>query len=234
MDSTAHVPGLTNNQLKLIAMMAMLLDHIGLQLLPELWLLRVVGRLAFPIFAYMIAEGCAHTGNRGRYLGQLAALAVGCQTAFFLAEGSWYLGILMTFTLSVVTIFAVDRYRTLHTAGALAATIGVAVTVLVLTLAAPMLLGRYGFQVDYGLCGVLLPVAVYYLPEKREKLLCTACILALMGAVYGGLQWCGLLALPLLWLYNQQRGWARLKYLFYMFYPAHLMLIWLIGMAIES
>ena len=55
--------GLTNNQLKLIALVTMTLDHIGVVLFPQAQWLRIVGRLAFPIFAYMIAEGCRHTAN---------------------------------------------------------------------------------------------------------------------------------------------------------------------------
>lgn len=232
MERTAAFPGLTNNQLKLIAMAAMLLDHIGLQLLPEVLLLRVVGRLAFPIFAYMIAEGCAHTRHRPAYLLKIAGLAVGCQLVFFLTEGSWYQGILITFTLSVLTIFTVDWYRSCRTEAALVVMVLELAAVLALTLAMPEALARYGFQIDYGLCGVLLPVAVYYLPEKREKLLCTACVLSVMGGIFGGLQWFALLALPLLWLYNQQRGRLRLKYLFYIFYPTHLAAIWLAGLAL--
>ena len=56
--------GLTNNQLKLIAMLSMLIDHVGMLLFPGVRVLRIIGRLAFPIFAYMIAEGCAHTRSR--------------------------------------------------------------------------------------------------------------------------------------------------------------------------
>ncbi|MBR6552622.1 MAG: hypothetical protein IKT89_07260, partial [Clostridia bacterium] len=59
--------GLTNNQLKIIAMFSMLLDHIGKVLLPQYPILQIIGRLAFPIFAFMIAEGCFYTKNKTRY-----------------------------------------------------------------------------------------------------------------------------------------------------------------------
>ena len=71
--------GLTNNQLKALAMVSMLLDHVGLMLLPEWNFLRILGRLAFPIFAYMIAEGCRHTKNRRKYLLTLLIMALGIQ-----------------------------------------------------------------------------------------------------------------------------------------------------------
>ena len=59
--------GLSGNQLKIIAMLTMLVDHIGVQLFPECIILRIIGRLSLPIFAYMIAEGCLHTRNRPKY-----------------------------------------------------------------------------------------------------------------------------------------------------------------------
>ena len=59
---------LTSNQLKLLAMVTMTLDHIGVHLFPQCLFLRIIGRLAMPIYAYMIAEGCAHTRNRKQYL----------------------------------------------------------------------------------------------------------------------------------------------------------------------
>ena len=67
MNQSSSLPGLSGNQLKIIALIAMTIDHIGLQFLPHVTILRIIGRLAFPIFAYMIAEGCLHTRNRRRY-----------------------------------------------------------------------------------------------------------------------------------------------------------------------
>ena len=66
---------LTGNALKLIAAFAMVCDHAGLMLFPQVPILRVIGRLAYPIFAFMIAEGCRYTRNKKRYLGLLLALA---------------------------------------------------------------------------------------------------------------------------------------------------------------
>ena len=61
---------ISGNQLKIIALVAMTWDHMGKQLFPQIGWLQIVGRLAFPIFAYMIAEGCAYTKNRKKYLAQ--------------------------------------------------------------------------------------------------------------------------------------------------------------------
>ena len=99
---------LSGNQLKIIAMITMLMDHIGVNLFPSVTILRVIGRLSFPIFAYMIAEGCRYTRDRKNYLFTIAALGILCQLVFYVFTQSLYQGILITFTISIVTIYAID------------------------------------------------------------------------------------------------------------------------------
>lgn len=221
--------GLTNNQLKILAMVSMLLDHVGLMLLPEWTFLRVLGRLAFPIFAYMIAEGCRHTKNRIKYLLTLLVMALGIQAVYFVAMGSLYQNILLTFTLSVLLICGVDLFLQKKTVarGLLAA--GTVLLVVFVGAIAPVLFKSAGFVIDYGFFGVLLPVAVYYAPgNKPGKLIAVAAILLIRALLYGELKWFAFLSLPFLALYNGKRGKYKLKYLFYIFYPAHLLAIYLI------
>ena len=96
--------GLSGNQLKIIALIAMTCDHVGKELLPGINVLQIVGRLAFPIFAYMIAEGCRYTRNRRKHLLNVAGLAILCQVVYFIAEGSLFQCILVTFSLSICSI----------------------------------------------------------------------------------------------------------------------------------
>ena len=98
MIQTQTRPGLSGNQLKLIALAAMTCDHIAVAFFPRLTILRIIGRLAFPIFAYMIAEGCQFTKNRKKYLLSMAALALVCQVVYFVAMRSLYQCVLVTFT----------------------------------------------------------------------------------------------------------------------------------------
>lgn len=230
--STRFFPGLSNNQLKIIAMLAMLIDHIGVELLPQYPMLRIIGRLAFPIFAYMIAEGCRYTKNRTRYLLMILGLALGCQTVFFVAENSLYQGILVTFSLSIITVYGVDGFVKRIRVSTLAVMLLSLLLVLAALFAAPVLLKAYGYRVDYGALGVFLPVAVYFSPNKTTKLMSTLIVLAIMGYFMGGVQWFALLAIPLLLLYNGKRGRLNLKYLFYIFYPVHLVVIYLIGLIV--
>ena len=105
---------LTSNQLKLLAMVTMTLDHIGVHLFPQCLFLRIIGRLAMPIYAYMIAEGCAHTRNRKQYLLQLAGMAFVCQLVYFIAMGSLFQCILVTFSLSILLIYAIESPTRWH------------------------------------------------------------------------------------------------------------------------
>lgn len=210
---------LTSNQLKLLAMLTMTLDHIGVQMFPGVLWLRIVGRLAFPIYAYMIAEGCAHTRNRSKYLLQMAGLALLCQLVYFFAMGSLFQCILVTFTLSVLVIYAIDSGSSAKAVLALCAALFVTVFL-------PRLLTGTDFAVDYSIWGVLLPVAVYLADTKPRKLLSATVLLALLAVDYGGVQWYGLAALLPLALYDGTRGKARIKWLFYLYYPLHLVAIY--------
>ncbi len=219
--------GMNGNQLKIIAMLAMLSDHVGRGLLPQYGLLTAIGRLAFPIFAYMIAEGCRHTRSRARYLIMIAAVGVACQAVYFAATGSMYMNILITFSLSVMTIYAIDAFlkcRSLQSTLTMAITLaGVAAVTIIL----PEVIGG-DFAVDYGFFGVLLPPAVYFAKTKEAKLVMAAGVLAALSHNMGGNQWCAFFAIPLLMLYNGERGRKSMKYLFYIFYPVHLAVIYLL------
>ena len=210
---------LTSNQLKLLAMLTMTLDHIGVQMFPGALWLRIVGRLAFPIYAYMIAEGCAHTRNRRKYLLQMAGLALLCQLVYFFAMGSLFQCILVTFTLSILLIYACDTGSRPLTALAL---LGVAFV----TVALPRMLPGTDFAIDYGFFGVLVPVAAYLGETRRKKLLFTAGALVALAWSFGGIQWYSLAALLPLALYGGQRGKRRMKWLFYLYYPLHLAAIY--------
>ncbi len=74
-------------QLKMIAVITMLIDHIGAVIFPDIIVLRIIGRLAFPLFAFLITEGYRHTSNFNRYLGRLFIFAIISQYPFWLAFG---------------------------------------------------------------------------------------------------------------------------------------------------
>ena len=243
MDKTIPKPkfGFTNNQLKIIAMVSMLLDHIGVWFFPDVDIFRILGRIAFPIFAYMIAEGCRYTKNRAKYLGMIAGMGILFQVVFFVAMESLYQGILVTFSLAIITIYSIDGI--LHAKklwGRLAALAGLAFVVAFVVIL-PHVLSGTDFDIDYGVWGILLPVAVYFLPSRVWRVIGIAALLVARAIHYtafpdgslGLLQWFSLITIPLLALYNGERGRAKMKYVFYIFYPAHLVVLYGLAMLIE-
>lgn len=227
--------GLTNNQLKIIAMLAMLSDHVGKVLLPQYSILQIIGRLAFPIFAFMIAEGCYYTRNKLRYFLTIFLLGLGCQTVYLVAEKSLYQNILITFSLSIIIIFSLENYRIKREKTFGKILFFTILTVFIIVIVLPVALIDQGFVIDYGVCGVLLPVAIFYAPDKLRKLIFSAGLLILLTLdLGGGIQWFSLFALPLLALYNQKRGKYNIKPLFYIFYPAHLVVIYFLALFLNK
>ena len=224
-------PGLTGNQLKIIALIAMTLDHVGYQIFPQYPILRILGRLAFPIFAYMIAEGAKYTRNRLKYFLQMFGLGFLCQLVYFFAMGSLYQCILITFSFSIVLIYSLDYAFRKNKADAwlLFALAFLATVFLVEGLPH---LTYTDYSVDYGIWGVLMPVLVFAAPNKAAKLLVSAVPLTFLSLAYAGYQWVGLFSLVLLALYNGKRGKCKMKNLFYVYYPLHLVVIYGISILI--
>lgn len=221
--------GLTNNQLKIIAMLTMTVDHIGMILFPRQLILRLIGRIAFPIYAFMIAEGCRHTKSLPKYMLSLGVLALICQAVAYVATGMLMLNVLGTFALSVGLIMLLkyaEQKQTMLSRAALG--VGVA-AVFFLAQILPDWIPETGFYVEYDFIGVMLPVCVYAAGSLPGKLCVSGVCLAALSSYSWKGQWFCLLALPLLALYNGQRGKWKLKWIFYFYYPVHLGLLWLLA-----
>ena len=222
---------LSGNTLKLLALITMTFDHVGLELMGNFIPFRIIGRLAFPLFAYMIAEGCQYTHNKKKYFLGVFLLGLLCQLVYFLAEGSLYQCILITFSLSILLIFSLQWAKEKRGGAWLVPAAGVILTALI-CYGGPLLLPGTDFAVDYGFWGVLLPVLVSLSKRPGGKLGLTALGLVLVSLYLGGVQWFSLLALIPLALYSGKRGKYKMKYLFYIYYPAHLAVIYLISLVI--
>lgn len=218
--------GFSSNQLKIIAMISMTMDHVGVALFPHIEWLRIVGRLALPIYAFMIAEGCHHTRSMWRYFGSMALLATICQLVYFFAMGSVYMCILVTFSLSIALIGLLKKsQQTDSFFWTLLLILGVC-GVFFLCQILPNRLPHTDFEIDYGFIGVMIPVCLYATRDKSGKMTVLLLSLVCMATIYGSVQWWGLLAAPLLLLYNGRRGKWRMKWFFYFFYPVHLVAIY--------
>ena len=220
--------GLTNNQLKIIALISMIIDHVGVAFFPDEDILRIIGRLAFPIYAYLIAEGCKHTKNRKKHLGLIAGMAFVFQIFYFVFMNDLYMGILVTFSLSIAFIFTIESFIKNNSPVNRAFMSIIFIGLCYFGIACPELYADKGFYIDYGVWGIFLPVLIYFAPNKLTKICVTTLTIVAMAIFAKPLQWWALLAVPLLALYNGKRGKARIKYLFYIVYPLHLVVIYII------
>lgn len=227
---------LSGNILKIIAALSMLIDHIGVILLPSVDALRIIGRISFPIFAFMIAEGCAKTRHKRRYFLSVFTLGAACQVVYYLYDGSTYLGILITFSISILLIYSLQDLK--ETAFAATASRGrqlIAVLVFPLLVTAVYFLNQY-YTIDYGFWGCMIPVltSIFRKPssfapacfDKLDRLGVHVAMLGIglviLSGVCGGVQPYSLFSVPLLLLYSGTRGTWHMKSFFYIFYPVHL------------
>ena len=232
---------LSGNAIKIIAAICMLFDHIGVVLYPNDNILRIIGRIAFPLFAFMLAEGARYTKNRTRHLLFLGTLALICQVVFYIASRMLLMCIFVTFTISLGLIYLLDAAkRALLTEGTSRRVRFLWPLAFLLASLAAWLFCHY-FEVDYGFVGCMVPV-ILSLPNTRGledpppalvrldtplARVPLSCLGILLGALeYGAFQLFSAMSLPFLLLYSGKRGRWRMKYFFYLFYPLHLVLLY--------
>ncbi len=224
---------LNANVLKIIALVSMVIDHVGVMLFPgELWL-RCLGRISLPIFAYMIAEGCRHTRDMKKYFLRIFVLGVLCQAVYFVVYETLYLSTLISFSLAVGAIFLLENVKNARDKKQLLLYGALCLLLLLLMLFLlypPHFMERFELCLDYGIYPFLIPVVLYFIPKKEWRILAMIPLLYLLSLDFDWEQLLAFCALPILLLYNGKRGKVNLKYLFYIAYPLHLVLIFVIYM----
>lgn len=232
-------PFFTSAQLKILALSAMLLDHIGVVLFPEQLWMRCAGRIAFPLFAFELVQGYIHTRDLRRYALRLLLLAAVSEIPFNLAIGAsffypWRQNTVWTLLCGLVACFCADAL-----AGENKLSLRLAY---LLGLIAALLLSEL-MMTDYGTGGVMF-ILLFLLTKNGGAVGAVAqlvgmlalCLLLLggrtivVGAFELEVEYFALLSLPFIWLYNGRRGahGRALQYAAYAFYPAHLLILWII------
>lgn len=207
--------GLTSYQLKWIAIITMVIDHVGAVLFPGEWAFRYVGRISFPIFCFLLTEGFRYTRDVRKYMMRLGGFALVSEVPYDLAfHGSavdlGYQNVFFTLLLGVVLMYMLERSHEIPLK---------AMEILLAMAAADFL------RTDYSFKGILL-IAVFYL--LRENLwLKTVCGAAWNFIWNGSIQGYGALAMVPIAMYSGERG-RSMKYFFYVFYPAHLVVLFLV------
>ena len=215
---------MSNFQMKWVAIITMFLDHLGVVLMditPMAFYLRVIGRVAFPLFVFLWAEACLHTRDIKKYATRLGIFALISQLPFalLLQTPLWQsVNIFATLFMGTVLIWvfkSIEREKITHL-------LGVIMLSVVMVMAANLL------NVDYGGTGIILMLWLYQMREQFPQNTGPAMLVAGIGMfiIYplgSWFFWAGLLSLVPMWRYNHQLGYKKMKWLFYSFYPAHLL-----------
>lgn len=215
--------GKHNEILKVIAVITMVVDHLGYLFFPELTWMRIIGRIAFPIFAYQMSIGYFHTSNKNKYMLRMWIFALIAQIPYTLLFETFDLNILFTLLLS---LFLIDRLKAKDWTW-------IFPYILICTL--PYINSDIP-NFDYGWYGILTPLLFYFLMKRKLILLFAQITLTVsyltinelsIGAWY--IQIFGILGV-LIALYFPIGRWkiSMNKYFFYWFYPGHLFVLLLI------
>lgn len=216
--------------LKIIACLCMFCDHFGDAVFGNVTFLNFIGRIAFPIFCFQIVQGYIHTHDVKKYITRLGIFAIISQIPFMLfyhvVFNSFSINVIFTLIFGVLTILIFDKYNKL---------VGVCSCLLLATIAQVL-------NFDYGFFGVFI-IFIFYLLRNKKTAISIIFILAVLiryliplvqnsisisylffGTKYSMLMYCTCLSLIPILLYNGKKG-KDAKYLFYIFYPVHLLIL---------
>ena len=227
---------LSNFDLKLVAIITMTIDHIGVVFgTPFYNFLRAVGRLSFPIFAFLLTEGYVHTKSFSKYFFRLLVLAVVSEVIYdYVFYGSFiYLeanNIFFTLALGLLTLWLLDKSRTLvkkYFKEKIDLTIILPITYLLIIVVMGLIAEFLNFS--YGMLGILV-ISFFYLFKKNFPL--TVLSVSLSTLILGDtMQYFSLLSLILIYFYNKKLG-KKSKMFFYLYYPLHILVLGVIKMLI--
>lgn len=201
----------------------MMIDHTGALLGYDF--MRLIGRIAFPIYVFLIAEGCRHTKDIKKYLFRLALFALISEPAFDLLFGNLFYpqkhvvffwsqsqNVFFTLFLGVLSAWWLDfcKERKNHA------------MIWLLGFGLIMSLGTL-LHTDYGTMGILAIFCCYYFKERRQQILVLTLFVFYMYKI-SIMALVALAGVGLLFLYNGKPG-PRMKWFFYISYPAHLLVL---------
>lgn len=208
--------------LKWIAIITMTVDHVGAILYPELTFLRIIGRLSFPLFAYLLILGIESTRNVRNYFVRLFSFALISQVPFFLARGYepfGYLNVFFTLSFGLLFVYFFKKNSVF------------AIVPVLISFVLPF---------DYGIYGIAMIGCMYILKEDIKFGVVALVLLNMLFLVPWQSQFLSISAIPFILLHKT--GYLKIKretteqsvypmwrkYFFYVYYPLHLTLLYII------
>ena len=248
MTRQSHFSGISGSTLKLIAVFSMLVDHTGATVLRTLChlpsitavpgrqaffvsaynLSRSIGRIAFPIFCFLLVEGFLHTRSAAKYAFRMLLFAVVSEIPFDLAlKGAWYYpekqNVYVTLLIALLVLIGFRLAEQFFSGSTPKKLLRFLLYILILS--AGMQLSIL-LNTDYNFKGVFL-IAILYLMRQSTTVQCIG------GACSVAWELPAPAAFLPIWLYNGTRG-LKMKYFFYLFYPVHLLLLYLLNTVVAA
>lgn len=208
--------------LKLIAISSMMIDHYGAIFAPQEDIYRYIGRLAFPIFCFLLVEGFIHTRNIKKYGQRLLIFAfiseIPFDLAFYGSLGYEHQNIFFTLFIGLVMMYYLEKSDNRWNK---------------LSIISMAMILAFLLVVDYNILGIIYILAFYMTKDmvRIKRIPLIALILSIVNLGFASMtQQFALLALVLLFFYNGELGPVNkwIKRFFYIFYPLHLGIFYII------
>jgi hypothetical protein len=194
----------------------MLIDHLGFTFFPDFLIFRIIGRLALPLFAWGVAIGYTRTRDVKKYGQRLLVLAIISQPIFYLAISESYLNICFTLFLGLLAIYFYDRIFKNY----------LNLLFLILSIAS-----AYVLNVEYGVYGVLM-ILLFFIFRKNFLMIPGQSILVFIFALLNPNSIFQIFSIPAFFIiyYFQKYDFRINRLLQYSFYPAHLLVLYLLSL----
>ena len=230
------------NLLKLIAIATMLIDHMGAVLFTQYHIMRLIGRIAFPIFAYCMAVGMVYSHDRLSYVKRVVMLALISQPIYVIAMNHTNAAMYSVSFAEQPIRAAINFYINSWNDPSILASISIGLVLIwairerqiIIATGIFLLCCLIGAKLDYGIRGIVLMLLFYLFIDKWYlSLPIVAAYMIWWGMLGSGYSLFGvsfssqmfaILALPLIYI-PMNTGIKINKWLFYAFYPCHLVLI---------
>lgn len=223
--------GISGGTLKIIALITMIIDHATAIFVPEqcvYWNVigRGIGRLAFPIYCFLIVEGFFHTRNVKKYMARLFLFALISEVPFDLAfyNTAYHIGhqnVFFTLGMGILLMYLIQIVRVRIDESQKAIKGALFVVVYLAVFAAVWVL-----KTDYSVNGLLM-ILMFYLFHGNKTSVSIVNVMMNYLMEPGGIQLYGAFSVVPIWLYNGKKG-ISLKYFFYVIYPLHLLVFYMI------
>lgn len=220
---------MTSFVLKIIGILTMICDHLSYAIFGKFTILNVIGRIAFPIFAYQLVVGYTNTKNKEKHILKLLIFSIISQIPFMMFLSTFtnqiIINVFFTFFIALVALYIYDKCKNKFLAFLIVVGFSIVAQLI---------------NTDYGMFGIILVYIFYLFKDKKAIMVTCAFILFLIKYLINIIQYpymnleyllCIIaisISLTIILFHNKKEG-PKLKYFFYIFYPLHLLILYCIS-----